>query len=98
MQQATAALSQIDGWIAAEERREAERRTGEGRWPPPPAWLIHYGLNRANLDAMHTGEYWAAAKSGRCQPVSREQALDALRQNVAPRVHCRPDTELGLLD
>ncbi|MEU9480765.1 DUF6233 domain-containing protein [Streptomyces sp. NPDC048191] len=98
VQQATAALSQLDRWIADEERREAERRQGEERRPPAPAWLIQYGLNRSNIDAVHTGECWAAAKSGRCRPVSREQALDALRQNVPPCVHCRPDTELGLLD
>ncbi|MFJ4585652.1 DUF6233 domain-containing protein [Streptomyces echinatus] len=54
-------------------------RQGEERRPPPLAWLIQYGLNRTNLDAAHTGECWAAAKSGRCRPVSREQALDALR-------------------
>jgi len=97
-QQAQASLAQLDGWIAEEERREAEHRQGEERRPPPPAWLIQYGLNRANLDAVHTGDCWAAAKSGRCRPVSREQALDALRQHVAPCVHCRPDTELGVLD
>ncbi|MEV5149812.1 DUF6233 domain-containing protein [Streptomyces sp. NPDC052727] len=62
------------------------------------AWLIQYGLNRMNVDFVHTGECWAAAKSGRCRPVSREQALDALRQSVPPCTHCRPDTELGLLD
>ncbi|QIP74727.1 DUF6233 domain-containing protein [Streptomyces sp. VN1] len=98
VQQATAALHQIDGWIADEERRETERQQAAERRPPPPAWLIQYGLNRANLDAVHTGDCWAAAKSGRCRPVSREQALDALRQHVTPCVHCRPDTELGLLD
>ncbi|MFD8354916.1 hypothetical protein ACFV1X_39110 [Streptomyces coelicoflavus] len=43
MQQATAALRQIDRWIAAEERREAERRLGEEKRPPPPAWLLQYG-------------------------------------------------------
>ncbi|MEU1056937.1 DUF6233 domain-containing protein [Streptomyces sp. NPDC005876] len=98
VQQVAAALSQIDGWIADEERRDADRRPGEERRPPSPAWLIQYGLNRANLDAVHTGDCWAAAKSGRCRPVSREQALDALRQHVAPCVHCRPDTALGVLD
>jgi hypothetical protein len=45
VQQAAAALSQIDGWIADEERRDADRRQGEERRPPPPAWLIQYGLN-----------------------------------------------------
>ncbi|MFF4983771.1 DUF6233 domain-containing protein [Streptomyces sp. NPDC001046] len=97
-QQATAALSQIDQWIAEEERREAERWRGELARPAPPEWLIQYGLNRTNLDAVHTGDCWAAAKSGRCHPASREQAVDALAQQVPPCLHCRPDTALGILE
>ncbi|MFG3016185.1 DUF6233 domain-containing protein [Streptomyces cinerochromogenes] len=40
----------------------------------------------------------ATAKSGRCRPATRQQALDALRQQVPPCIHCRPDTALGILD
>ncbi|MEU1012577.1 DUF6233 domain-containing protein [Streptomyces sp. NPDC005890] len=50
--------------------------------PPPPERLIQHGLNRANADAVHTGECWAAAESGRCRPVTRQQALEALQQQV----------------
>jgi hypothetical protein len=60
--------------------------------------LIQYGLNRTNVDAVHTGDCWAAAKSGRCHPASREQAIDALAQQVPPCIHCRPDTALGILE
>lgn len=98
VQQATAALTQIDGWIAAEERREVQRRQSEERRPPPPEWQIQYGLNRANVDAVHTGDCWAATKSGRCRPATRQQAIDALRRQVSPCIHCRPDTALGILD
>ncbi|MGW3148897.1 DUF6233 domain-containing protein [Streptomyces sp. NPDC001177] len=98
VQQATAALAQLDTWIAAEERREAERRRGEQMRPAPPEWLIQYGLNKQNVDAVHTGDCWAAAKSGRCRPATRQQALDALRRQVPACIHCRPDTALGLLD
>ncbi|MFF4401707.1 DUF6233 domain-containing protein [Streptomyces sp. NPDC001480] len=92
-------LRVIDRWIAEEERHEAERRRrSEERRPPPPEWLIPYGLKRTNVDAVHTGECWAAAKSGRCRPVTRQQALKALRQRVPACVHCRPDTALGILD
>ncbi|MCL3998115.1 DUF6233 domain-containing protein [Streptomyces lavenduligriseus] len=98
VQQATAAPAQIDGWIAVEERREAERRQGVEMRPAPPDWLIQYGLNRTNVDAEHAGDCWAAAKSGRCRPATRQQALDALRQQVPPCIHCRPDTALGILD
>ncbi|MFJ2271812.1 DUF6233 domain-containing protein [Streptomyces sp. NPDC087849] len=98
VQQATAALAQIDGWIAVEERREAERRRGVEMRPAPPDWLIQYGLNRTNVGAVHIGDCWAAAKSGRCRPATRQQALDAQRQQVPPCIHCRPDTALGILD
>ncbi|MFZ4160491.1 DUF6233 domain-containing protein [Streptomyces griseoincarnatus] len=96
VQQATAALAQLDGWIAAEERREAERRRGEEARPAPPEWLIERGLNRDNLVAVHRGDCWDAGK--RHVPVPRAQALDALRQHVPACTQCRPDTALGLLD
>ncbi|WTO41185.1 DUF6233 domain-containing protein [Streptomyces achromogenes] len=38
-----------------------------------------------------------AARSGRCRPATRQQALNALR-HVPACVHCRPDTALGLLE
>ncbi|POX42336.1 hypothetical protein C3488_36875 [Streptomyces sp. Ru72] len=98
VQQAVRQLRLIDRWIADEERREAERRKGEEMRPTPPDWLIQYGLNRANVDAVHTGDCGTAAKTGRCRPATRQQAIDALRQQVPPCVHCRPDTALGILD
>jgi hypothetical protein len=42
-------LSRTRKWIADEERREAERRVGEGRRPPAPEWLIERGLDRSNI-------------------------------------------------
>ncbi|MFJ9669539.1 DUF6233 domain-containing protein [Streptomyces sp. NPDC101221] len=98
MQQATAAVRQLHGWIAGEEWCEAERRRGEEMRPPPPDWLLQYGLNRKNVDAVHAGDYCAATKSGRCRPASREQVVEALRPGVLACVHCRQDTALGLLD
>ncbi|KUM96198.1 hypothetical protein AQI95_42755, partial [Streptomyces yokosukanensis] len=96
-QQTARQLALIDRWIADEERLERERRQGEERRPPAPQWLIQYGLNRRNVDAVHTGDCWAAAKSGRCRPATRQQALDALRRQVPACPHCRPDTALGIL-
>jgi hypothetical protein len=96
-QQAVRQLALIDRWIAEEERREAERLQGAQMRPAPPEWLIQYGLNRTNVDAVHVGGCWAAKKSGRCRPATREQALDALRDQVPGCVHCRPDTALGLV-
>ncbi|WP_445282668.1 DUF6233 domain-containing protein [Streptomyces sp. DSM 118148] len=62
---------------------------------PPQPW---HGLNRTNVDAVHTGECWTAAKSGRCRPATRQQVVEALRQQVPTCVHYRPDTALGILD
>ncbi|WP_219821951.1 DUF6233 domain-containing protein [Streptomyces sp. Ru71] len=84
--------------MAEEERREEERQRGLQARPPGPDWLIQYGLNRKNVDCVHTGGCWAAVKSGRCQPTTREQAVEALRQQVPACVYCRPDTALGVLD
>lgn len=62
VQQATSGLAQIDRWIEDEERREAERRQLEARKSPPPEWLLQYGLNRRNVDSVHAGDCWVAAR------------------------------------
>ncbi|MDO0929541.1 DUF6233 domain-containing protein [Streptomyces sp. TG1A-8] len=59
--------------------------------------LIAVPLNRRNVDAVHTGECWAAARSGRCRPATRQQAVEALRQQVPVCVRRRPDTALSIL-
>ncbi|AGS67388.1 hypothetical protein B446_02780 [Streptomyces collinus Tu 365] len=97
-QQAARQLALIDRWISDEERRETGRRTAEARRERAADWLIQHGLNRTNVDAVHVGDCWVAKKSGRCRPVSREQAVEALRQQVPACPHCRPDTALGVLD
>ncbi|MER6983557.1 DUF6233 domain-containing protein [Streptomyces carpinensis] len=97
VQQATAALAQIDGWIAAEQRREAERRRGAEIRPPAPEWLVEVGLNKNNLVAVHTGDCWDPDK--RARPVTRAEALDALTRLQAQACSkCRPDTALGVLE
>ncbi|MGW2556834.1 hypothetical protein [Streptomyces sp. NPDC001635] len=48
VQQATASLAQIDGWIAVEERRGVERRRGDEMRPPPPEWVVERGLQKTN--------------------------------------------------
>ncbi|MEW2626409.1 hypothetical protein [Streptomyces sp. NPDC048106] len=70
MQQATASLWQIDGWIAEEERREAaQRRTGE--WEQRPEWLVQFRRDGKTVDSVHSGACWAVPKGARCRPVSR---------------------------
>jgi hypothetical protein len=66
--------------------------------PPPAEWLLQHGLDKRNADSVHRGDCWAAANSGRCRPVSRDQAVQARRHQVPACIHCRPDTALGILD
>ncbi|WP_323874433.1 DUF6233 domain-containing protein [Streptomyces sp. 3212.3] len=98
VQQATAALAQIDAWIAQEEQREARQQQADEMRPAPPEWVVERGLQKTNLVAVHMGDCWTVRKSSRCVGVSRAQAVDALRQQVPACTHCRPDTALGVLD
>ncbi|GAA4339715.1 DUF6233 domain-containing protein [Streptomyces venetus] len=95
--QATAALNQLDRWIADEERREAERCQGEERRPPPPDWLLELGLNRnAPPVQVHARNCWNSGK--RARGIGRGEALRALADGVRACSACRPDSELGFLD
>ncbi|MER8226486.1 DUF6233 domain-containing protein [Streptomyces sp. NPDC094143] len=89
-------LSRTRGWIADGERRQAGRRVGAARRPPAPAFLIERGLDRRNIVALHTGECWDPAK--RAKPAIREQAVEALRQQVPACTKCGPNTALGIVD
>ncbi|MCX4645876.1 MULTISPECIES: DUF6233 domain-containing protein [unclassified Streptomyces] len=89
-------VEQIDRWIAAEERRETERRHGEQARPPAPDWLIETGLGRRDPVYVHVGGCHMAGK--RSRGVDRDQALRGMTEGVAACPHCRPDTELGVLD
>lgn len=89
-------LERTRRWIEVEERREAERQRGIRARPPEPDWLIERGLNGRAAVYVHVGGCWNAGK--RCRGVERDQALRALTEGVDACPHCRPDTELGLLD
>lgn len=90
-------LDRTRRWIADEERRETERRRGEERRPPAPDWLIEQGLNRDAAPVyVHVGGCHMVGK--RSKGIVRDQAVRALTDGVTPCPHCRPDTELGLLD
>ncbi|GAX57154.1 hypothetical protein SO3561_08724 [Streptomyces olivochromogenes] len=90
-------LTQIDRWIAAEERREAERQHGLAARPPAPDWLIEHGPSGQDSMYVHTGDCWNAGK--RSKGVTRDTALRALTEGGAPACPpCRPDTALGILE
>ncbi|MGW7384474.1 DUF6233 domain-containing protein [Streptomyces sp. NPDC054794] len=44
------------------------------------------------MEAVHGGDCWAAKKSGRCRPASREQAVEAIRRQVPACPHCPGQT------
>jgi len=89
-------VEQIDRWIAAEERRETEQKRGEQARPPAPDWLIEMGLGGRDPVYVHVGGCHMAGK--RSRGVERDQALRAVTEGVDACPHCRPDTELGVLD
>jgi hypothetical protein len=89
-------LERVRQQIAAVEQREAERQRGEQARPPAPDWLIERGIGGGPAVYVHVGGCWSAKK--RCHGVTRDQALRALTEGVEACPHCRPDTELGVLD
>ncbi|MBC9729671.1 DUF6233 domain-containing protein [Streptomyces sp. TRM68367] len=98
VQQARASLAQLDAWIAAEERREAERRTGEAQRPPPPEWLVERGIGAGSPPTrIHRGGCHMA-QGVRVKAISEEQAKRALYADVELACpHCNPDTELRVI-
>ncbi|MGX1129872.1 hypothetical protein RKD49_002062 [Streptomyces glaucescens] len=90
-------LERTRRWIAEEERREQERQRGLEARPPAPDWLIEQSLSRDVAPVyVHVGGCHMAGK--RSKGASRDQALRALTEGVDACPHCRPDTELGILD
>ncbi|WP_327577411.1 DUF6233 domain-containing protein [Streptomyces sp. NBC_00145] len=89
-------VEQIDRWIATEERRESERRRGEQARLPAPDWLIEMGLGGRDPVYVHVGGCHMAGK--RSRGVEWDQVVRAVTEGVDACPHCRPDTELGILD
>ncbi|MER5918323.1 DUF6233 domain-containing protein [Streptomyces sp. NPDC001982] len=90
-------LERTGRWIADEQRRERERRQGEAARSAPPDWLLELGLNRdSRPNRVHVGGCHMAGK--RSRGVTRGDALRWLADGVPACTHCRPDTELGILD
>ncbi|WP_329161564.1 DUF6233 domain-containing protein [Streptomyces sp. NBC_01717] len=79
---------------AAAEQRERERQQGEERRPPTPDWVVELGIG-VGARPIDVGGCYAAGK--RHRTITREQALAALADGIRACIHCRPDTELGVL-
>jgi hypothetical protein len=90
-------LERTERWIREEEQRQAEQRRGLDARPPEPDWLIERGLDgHTPAVYVHVGGCHMAGK--RSAGVARDQARRALVEGVTACPHCRPDTELGLLE
>lgn len=89
-------LERTRRWIADEERREAERLRGLAARPPVPDWILEMSLGGRHPVAVHVGGCHMSGK--RPRPITRDEAVRALAGQVEACSHCRPDTELGVLD
>lgn len=64
---------------------------------PPPDWLLEHGIGAGRHPVrVHVGGCWDTRN--RCHPTDRDTARRALADGVEACTHCRPDTELGVLD
>ncbi|MGC4947683.1 DUF6233 domain-containing protein [Streptomyces sp. DT224] len=90
-------LARLDRAIAEAETREAEKRRGEEARQPVPDWMIEHGIGQGSPPSeLHAGDCHMAGR--RVQPVTRDQALQALNTGLRACTHCRPDTALGFLE
>ena len=90
-------LARTRRWIADEERKQQERERGEQARPAPPDWVLDYGLNKDAMPiGVHTGD--CHMKGKRARGVDSDTARRALAAGVPACGHCRPDSELGILE
>lgn len=91
-------LERIDAKIARVREREAQQaRAAAAAVERSPDWLLEYGLNRDAIpNAVHVGGCHMAGK--RSKGVDLDTVRRALAGGVAACSHCRPDTELGILE
>ncbi|MFJ7489659.1 DUF6233 domain-containing protein [Streptomyces sp. NPDC097727] len=89
-------LRTVDAAITAAEQRAAEQERGKEQRPPTPDWMVERGIGQgAPPIEVHIGGCHMARNT---QAVTRGQALQALVAGVRACIHCRPDTELGILE
>ncbi|WP_239081779.1 DUF6233 domain-containing protein [Streptomyces sp. SID9727] len=76
--------------------RSRETLRGRAR-PPTPDWTVELGIGvGAPPSEIHAGGCYAAGK--RQRTIDRGQARQLLADGVRACTHCRPDSELGVLE
>ncbi|MFE7793858.1 DUF6233 domain-containing protein [Streptomyces sp. NPDC057460] len=89
-------VARLDEAIVAAERQERERQRGEEARPPTSDWIMELGIGVGSRRIeVHVGGCYATGKRRRA--LTREQAFAALADGIRACIHCRPDTELGVL-
>ncbi|MGQ4353126.1 DUF6233 domain-containing protein [Streptomyces drozdowiczii] len=90
-------LDRVRAQIVAVETREAEKCYGDEHRPPTPDWIVELGIGvGAPPTEIHAGNCYAAGK--RRRTIDRDQARQLLADGVRACTHCRPDSELGVLE
>ncbi|WP_327122724.1 DUF6233 domain-containing protein [Streptomyces sp. NBC_01727] len=80
----------IDEASAAAEQRERERQQGEERRPPAPDWIVQLSIVLGARPSRST-------RAGATSAGKRQRVIAALADRIRACIHCRPDTELGVL-
>lgn len=91
-------LDRIDTKITqVREEQEQQARAEQQRIERAPDWLLERGIGQGGKPAeVHRGDCHAAGK--RRQAITRDEARQYLVDGVRACTHCRPDTELGVLE
>ncbi|WP_405506279.1 DUF6233 domain-containing protein [Streptomyces cyaneofuscatus] len=91
-------LGRIDQAIGqAEEKQRAEQLKAQRQVTATPDWVVEVGIGQgAPAVDVHVGGCRMAGK--RRQTISRDEAVRLISQGVNACTHCRPDTELGILE
>ncbi|MER5201256.1 DUF6233 domain-containing protein [Streptomyces sp. NPDC002755] len=90
-------LTRIDAKIAAVQQRQAETEHGRRRRPEPPQWTAELGIGAGRPPfQVHAGDCPMAGK--RRRSVGRDEARRLLASGLRPCTHCRPDSQLDIID
>ncbi|MDR6976023.1 hypothetical protein J2X68_002711 [Streptomyces sp. 3330] len=90
-------LARIDAKIAAVQQRQAEVERGLRRRPERPEWTVELGIGAGRPPVqVHSGDCHMTGE--RRRPVGRDEARRLLADGLRPCAHCRPDTQLDIID
>lgn len=90
-------LTRIDAKITAVRQRQAETEHGRRHRPEPPQWTVELGIGTGRPPVqIHAGDCHMAGK--RRRPVGRDEARRLLAGGLRSCTHCRPDTQLDIID